>query len=44
MNILQQIFIEHYEQIMILLKPRPAVVENINRMIHCGDVRPEGRK
>lgn len=37
MNILQQIFIDHYEQIMILLKPRAAVVENIDRMIHCGD-------
>lgn len=37
MNILQRIFIEHYEVIKYVLHPRPSVMENIDRMIHCGD-------
>lgn len=32
MNILQSIFTDYYE-----LHPRPAVIENVNKMIHCGD-------
>ena len=31
MNILQSIFTDYYE-----LHPRPAVIENVNKMIHCG--------
>ena len=37
MNILQQIFSDHYEEIKYSLKTRPVVMENIDRMIHCGD-------
>lgn len=37
MSILQNIFTDHYEHMIYLLHPRPAVVENVNKMIHCGD-------
>ena len=37
MNILQKIFKEHYEEIEYTLHPRPTVMENIDKMIHCGD-------
>lgn len=37
MNILQKIFKEHYEEIIYILRPRQAIVENIDRMINCGD-------
>lgn len=37
MNILQQIFKEHYEEIVYLLKPRQVVIENIDKIINCGD-------
>ena len=37
MNILQQIFKEHYEELIYLLNPRKSVIENVDRMIHCGD-------
>lgn len=37
MNILQKIFNEHYEEIKYILHPRPVVMENIEKMIHCGD-------
>lgn len=37
MNILQKIFIENYEEIIYILHPRQAIVENIDRMINCGD-------
>lgn len=37
MNILQKIFIEHYEEIQYLLHPRDSVMDNIDKMIHCGD-------
>ena len=37
MNILQKIFKEHYEEIEYTLHPRPVVMENIGKMIHCGD-------
>jgi hypothetical protein len=36
MSILQQIFSDHYDQILNL-PLRPVVVENIDKMIHCGD-------
>ncbi len=36
-NILQDIFIDHYEEIIYTLHPRSAVVENIDKMINCGD-------
>ena len=37
MNILQKIFKEHYEEMIYLLRPRQSVIENIDRMINCGD-------
>ena len=37
MNILQSIFTDYYEHIIYELHPRHAVIENVNKMIHCGD-------
>jgi len=37
MNILQHIFIDHYEEIKYVIHPRPVVMDNIDRMINCGD-------
>lgn len=37
MNILQQIFTDYYEHIQYILHPRPAIVENVSKMINCGD-------
>lgn len=37
MNTLQQIFTDHYEEIKYTLHPRATEMENINKMIHCGD-------
>lgn len=37
MNILQQIFTDHYEEIIYTLHPRDTEVENIDKMINCGD-------
>ena len=37
MNVLQQIFTDYYEQIEYILHPRKTEMENIDKMIHCGD-------
>ena len=37
MNILQSIFTDYNEHIIDELHPRPAVIENVDKMIHCGD-------
>ncbi|MBR3771236.1 MAG: transposase [Clostridium sp.] len=37
MNILQTIFKEHYEEMYYLLHPRKTVVDNVDRMLICGD-------
>ena len=37
MNILQSIFTDYYKHIIYELHPHPAVIENVNKMIHCGD-------
>ena len=37
MNILQTIFKDHYEEIIYTLYPRKTEVENIDKMINCGD-------
>ena len=37
MNILQRIFTDHYEEIIYTLHPRKTEVENIDKMINCGD-------
>ena len=37
MNILQRIFTDYYEQIEYTFHPRPSEMENIEKMINCGD-------
>lgn len=37
MNILQKIFTDHYEEIKYILHPRNTEMENIDKMINCGD-------
>ena len=37
MNILQKIFKDHYEEMIYILHPRISVIENVEKMIHCGD-------
>ena len=37
MNILQRIIRDHYEEILYTTHPRAAVMENIDRMLVCGD-------
>lgn len=37
MNILQSIFSDYYEHILYKLHPRASVIENIDKMLHCGD-------
>jgi len=37
MNILQNIFKDYYEQILYTLHPRATEIENIDKMINCGD-------
>ena len=37
MNVLQRIFTDYYEEIEYTLHPRKTEMENIDKMIHCGD-------
>ena len=37
MNRFQTIFADHYEEMIYLLHPRKSVIENVEKMIHCGD-------
>lgn len=37
MNILQRIFTDYYEEIKYTLHPRNTEMENIDKMINCGD-------
>ena len=37
MNILQEIFSDHFEEIKYTLHPRATEIENIEKMINCGD-------
>ncbi len=37
MNVLQKIFNDHYEELQYLLHPRQSVMENVDRMLNCGD-------
>ena len=37
MNILQEIFRDNYEQMVYILHPRASVIENVDKMINCGD-------
>ena len=36
-NVLQNIFKDHYEEMLYILHPRKSVIENVDRMINCGD-------
>ena len=35
MNILQDIFRDHYEEMIYILHPRDSVIENVEKMINC---------
>ena len=37
MNILQEIFTDHFEEMIYLQHPRDSVVENVEKMINCGN-------
>lgn len=37
MNILQRIFNNHYEEMFYTLHPRQFVIENVDKMLNCGD-------
>jgi len=37
MNILQRIFSDHFEEMIYLQHPRDSVIENVDKMINCGD-------
>ena len=37
MNILQRIFTDYYEEIKYTLHPRKSEMENIDKMLSCGD-------
>lgn len=37
MNILQKIFADHFEEMLYIQHPRDSVIENVEKMIHCGD-------
>lgn len=37
MNILQKILYDHYEEMLYILHPRQAVIENVDKMLNCGD-------
>jgi hypothetical protein len=37
MNILQKIFNDHYEEMLYILHPRQSVIENVEKMLNCGD-------
>ena len=37
MNILQRIFTDHYEEMIYTLHPRASVIENVDKMINCGN-------
>ena len=37
MNILQDIFKDHYEEMKYIFHPRASVIENVDKMINCGN-------
>ena len=37
MNILQKIFKDHFEEMIYIQHPRDSVIENVEKMINCGD-------
>ena len=36
-NVLQDIFKDYYEEMIYTLHPRKSVIENVDRLINCGD-------
>lgn len=36
-SILQDIFSDYYEEMIYTLHPRQTVIENVDKMLHCGD-------
>lgn len=42
MNILYEIFNDHYEEMFFLLHPRDSVIENITKKLNCGDTSCDG--
>ena len=42
MNILQRIFTDYYEEIKYSLHPRNTEMENIDKIINCGDASFDG--
>lgn len=36
MSILQDIFKDHYEEMIYTLHPRASVIENVKKMVNCG--------
>lgn len=36
MNILQKILTDHFEEMLYIQHPRDSVIENVEKMIHCG--------
>jgi len=36
-NVIQQMCLDHYEEIIYSLHPRPVVLDNIDRLLKCGD-------
>ena len=36
-SILQDIFSDYYEEMIYTLHPRQSVIENVDKMLHCGD-------
>ena len=37
MNILQNIFNEHYEELTYITPPSQSLIDNVDRMLVCGD-------
>lgn len=37
MNTFQKIFNDHYEEMIYILHPRDSVIENVDKMLNCGD-------
>lgn len=42
MSILQNIFKDHYEEMIYTLHPRDSVIKNADKMINCGDPSFDG--
>ena len=37
MSKLKDIFQDHYEEMLYILHPHKSVIENVDKMINCGD-------